>query len=57
MDNTNIIQLSHEELMTIEAGKSIAYYLGVFVGAAVGTFESLVVGITDGYKDEHHTHN
>jgi hypothetical protein len=54
MEKSILIELSRRELMTIEAGKPIEYYLGYYIGGTIGTFESLIGGFIDGLKGEYH---
>jgi hypothetical protein len=53
MEKAGIIELTSEEMISIDGGKSISYYLGMFVGATAGTAVALVKGIIDGI-DGHH---
>jgi hypothetical protein len=53
MENLGIVELTSKEMISIDGGKSLSYYLGLVVGATVGTVVSLVKGIQDGI-DGHH---
>jgi hypothetical protein len=53
MEKFEIIELSHLEMISIEGGKSFCYYLGMIIGAAVGTAVSLVKGLEDGIDGKH----
>jgi hypothetical protein len=53
MENYGVIELSSKEMVSIDGGKSFMYYLGLVIGATVGTAVALVKGITDGV-DGHH---
>ena len=53
MENFGIIELSADEMLTIDGGKSLSYYLGLIVGATVGTVVSLVKGFQDGVDGVH----
>jgi|APIni6443716594_1056825.scaffolds.fasta_scaffold6552300_1 hypothetical protein len=53
MEKYQVAELSHLEMISIDGGKSLSYYLGLIVGATVGTAVALVKGFQDGY-DGHH---
>jgi hypothetical protein len=53
MEKFGVIELSSAEMISIEGGKTFSYYLGLVIGATVGTVVALVKGITDGV-DGHH---
>lgn len=53
MEKLEVIELSYSEMISIDGGKSLGYYIGMFVGAAAGTFVSFVKGLQDGL-DGHH---
>jgi hypothetical protein len=53
MEKYQVAELSHLEMISIDGGKSLSYYLGMFVGAAVGTAVALVKGFTDGLNGHH----
>lgn len=49
----NISELSIEEMIVIEGGRPISYYIGFAIGAVGGTAFSLIVGIANGLEGEH----
>lgn len=49
----NISELSFEEMMVIEGGRPISYYIGYAIGAVTGTALSLVAGLANGLEGEH----
>jgi len=53
MENFGVIELTSKEMILIEGGKTFSYYLGLVLGATVGTAIALIKGVTDGY-DGHH---
>jgi hypothetical protein len=53
MENYGVIELSSKEMISIDGGKSLSYYLGLVVGAVVGTAVALVKGIQDGVDGKH----
>jgi hypothetical protein len=53
MENFGIIELTSKEMLSIDGGKSLSYYLGLFIGATVGTAVALIKGFEDGV-DGHH---
>jgi hypothetical protein len=53
MENFGVIELTSKEMISIDGGKSISYYLGLLVGATAGTVVALLKGVQDGL-DGHH---
>ena len=53
MENIGVVELTSKEMISIDGGKSISYYLGLLIGAAAGTTVALIKGIQDGV-DGHH---
>lgn len=53
MEKFEVVELTHLEMISIDGGKTLSYYIGMFVGATIGTAVSLVKGFQDGI-DGHH---
>jgi len=53
MEKFGVIELTSKEMISIDGGKTFSYYLGMFIGATVGTAVALIKGIQDGL-DGHH---
>lgn len=53
MEKFGVIELTSKEMISIDGGKTFSYYLGLVVGATVGTVVSFVKGITDGIDGKH----
>jgi hypothetical protein len=53
MENFGVIELTSKEMIFIDGGKTLSYYLGLIVGATVGTAVALVKGIQDGVDGKH----
>jgi hypothetical protein len=53
MENYSVIELTSEEMISIDGGKTFSYYVGLVIGATAGTIVSLVKGFQDGV-DGHH---
>ena len=53
MENYSIIELTSEEMISIDGGKTFSYYVGLVIGATAGTLVSLVKGIQDGIDGNH----
>jgi len=53
MEKLEVIELTSKEMISIDGGKSLSYYLGLFVGATVGNVVAIIKGIQDGI-DGHH---
>jgi hypothetical protein len=53
MEKFGVTELNAYELISIDGGKSLSYYLGLVIGATVGTVVALVKGMQDGV-DGHH---
>jgi hypothetical protein len=53
MEKYGVIELTSKEMISIDGGKTLSYYLGLIVGATAGTVVSLIKGIQDGI-DGHH---
>jgi hypothetical protein len=54
MKNYSIVELTPEEMISIDGGNTFSYYVGLVLGAAAGTVVSLVKGFQDGL-DGHHS--
>jgi hypothetical protein len=52
MENYGVIELTPDQLLLIEGGKPISYYIGYGIGFISGTFVSLIAGIKDGLSGE-----
>jgi hypothetical protein len=53
MEKTLVRELTYFEMVTIDGGKPVSYYIGFAIGAAAGTFVSLLLGIFDGVEGNH----
>ena len=53
MENFGVIELTSTEMISIDGGKSLSYYVGLVIGAAAGTVVSLLKGIEDGLNGQH----
>ena len=53
MENLEILELSLNEMLTIEGGKPISYYIGFALGAIAGTTVSLLSGFAGGLNGQH----
>jgi hypothetical protein len=53
MEKFGVIELSSKEMISIDGGKTLSYYLGLVIGATAGTIVSLIKGVEDGI-DGHH---
>jgi len=53
MEKYSIVELSSEEMISIDGGKTLSYYIGLAIGATAGTFVSLVKGFQDGIDGKH----
>jgi hypothetical protein len=54
MEKLEVIELTSKEMISIDGGRTLSYYLGLFVGATIGTAVALVKGFTDGYDGTHY---
>jgi hypothetical protein len=54
MEKFGVIELTSTEMISIDGGKTLSYYLGLVIGATVGTVVSLIKGVQDGI-DGHHS--
>lgn len=50
MENYGVISLTSNELISIEGGRSLGYYLGYAIGFVVGTTVSFIAGLKDGFS-------
>jgi hypothetical protein len=48
MEKFGVIELTSKEMISIDGGRSLSYYLGMFIGATAGTAVALVKGVIDG---------
>jgi hypothetical protein len=53
MEKLEIVELSHLEMISIDGGKSLSYYVGMFVGATVGNVVAIIKGFKDGLSEHH----
>jgi hypothetical protein len=53
MENLGILELSFNEMLAIEGGKPIGYYIGFTLGAIAGTAVSLLSGFAGGLNGQH----
>ena len=53
MEKFEVTELTLDEMILIDGGRTISYYIGLVIGATVGTAVSLIKGIQDGL-DGHH---
>jgi hypothetical protein len=53
MEKFGVIELSSQEMISVEGGKSLSYYVGLVIGTAAGTVVSLLKGIEDGLNGQH----
>jgi len=53
MENFGVIELTSNEMISTDGGKTLSYYLGLIIGATAGTIVSLVKGFQDGVDGQH----
>jgi hypothetical protein len=53
MVNLGVTELSLDEMLAIEGGRSLSYYLGFALGAIAGTTVSFVAGVIGGIQGQH----
>lgn len=53
MEKSGIIELTSKEMSSIDGGKSLNYYLGLFIGATAGTAVALIKGFQDAIDGQH----
>ena len=53
MENYFTVDLTSEELISIDGGHTFSYYVGLVIGAAAGTVVSFVKGVQDGLDGNH----
>jgi hypothetical protein len=53
MEKFGVAELTSEEMILIDGGKTLSYYLGLVIGTTVGTAVALIKGFQDGI-DGHH---
>jgi hypothetical protein len=53
MEKFRLVELTSNEMISIDGGRSFNYYVGWFIGAAAGTVVALIKGFEDGV-DGHH---
>ena len=53
MEKLSVIELKLNEMIAIDGGKPLGYYLGYAVGAVAGTTVSFVAGIFGGLQGVH----
>jgi hypothetical protein len=53
MENLGVTELKLKEMMSIDGGKPVSYYLGYALGALAGTAVSFVAGLIGGLEAKH----
>ncbi|MBK7710507.1 MAG: hypothetical protein IPN67_19395 [Bacteroidales bacterium] len=53
MESLAVTELTFDEMIAIDGGKPLSYYLGYAVGAVAGTTVSFVAGLIGGLTGEH----
>jgi hypothetical protein len=53
MEKIGVIELTSKEMISVDGGRTLSYYVGLFIGATAGTIVSLIKGLQDG-TDGHH---
>jgi hypothetical protein len=53
MENFGVIELSSNEMIAIDGGKSLAYYLGYGIGYVYGEVVCFLAGIGGGLNNHH----
>ena len=53
MERLSVIELKLDEMIAIDGGKPIGYYLGFAIGAIAGTTVSFVSGLFGGLEGKH----
>ena len=53
MNKFGVIELSINEMIVIDGGKTVSYYIGFTVGAIAGTVVSFLAGFGAGLTDNH----
>jgi len=51
MEKFGVIELSINEMIVIDGGKTVSYYIGFTVGALAGTIVSFLAGFGAGLTD------
>ncbi len=53
MEKFGLVELTSQEMISIDGGKSLSYYIGLVIGATAGTVVSLIKGVQDGIHGHH----
>jgi hypothetical protein len=53
MEKYGVLELSSNEMISIDGGRTFSYYLGRLIGDIAGTLVSLVKGFQDGVDGQH----
>jgi hypothetical protein len=53
MEKFGVIELTSKEMISIDGGRSFNYYLGLVIGATVGTAVAFIKGFQDGVDGQH----
>jgi hypothetical protein len=53
MENLGMAELELNEMIAIDGGQSLSYYLGFAIGAITGTAVSFVAGVVGGLEGRH----
>jgi hypothetical protein len=53
MKSLALTELTSEEMIAIDGGKPYTYYIGLAIGATVGTAVSFIAGLLGGLSGEH----
>jgi len=53
MESFAVIELKSVEMVAIDGGKPLGYYLGFAAGAIAGTTISFIAGLIGGLEDKH----
>ena len=53
MEKFGVIELTSKEMISIDGGRTLNYYLGLLIGTTAGVVVSLIKGLQDGL-DGHH---
>jgi hypothetical protein len=52
MENNGLVALTNSELVSIEGGKPLSYYIGLCTGFITGTVVSFLAGLKDGLDEK-----
>ena len=53
MEKFEITELTTDEMILIDGGRTLSYYIGLVIGATVGTAVALIKGFEDGFDGQH----